>query len=147
VRAEARKSALRGGHSLILIDGPPGIGCPVIASVTGATAVLMVTEPSVSGDHDVRRALELTRHFHIPAAVCVNRWDLCPERTAAIEAAAEELGAELAGRIRYDPTVTTAQLRAQTVVELGGPAADDIRELWQHLSGWLHHSAAGMGAA
>lgn len=147
VRAEARKAARSSGRSLILIDGPPGIGCPVIASVTGASAVLLVTEPSVSGEHDVRRALELTRHFELPAAVCVNRWDLCPEVTERIEAAAVDLGARLAGRIRYDPSVTRAQLQARTVVELGGRAADDIRALWQRLAAWWLCDAPGEGAA
>ncbi len=147
VRAEARKAARRDGRNLILIDGPPGIGCPVIAAVTGATAVLLVTEPSVSGEHDVHRALELTRHFDLPAAVCINRWDVCPEVTERIEAAAGELGARIAGRIRYDPSVTRAQLQARSVVELGGPAADDIRALWQRLSGWWLHRAPGASGA
>jgi MinD superfamily P-loop ATPase len=146
VRAEARRKAAHGGHRLILIDGPPGVGCPVIASVTGATAVLLVTEPSVSGEHDVRRALELTRHFEIPAAVAVNRWDLCPEGTERIEVAALKLGARLAGRIRYDTTVTRAQLQSRSVIELGGPAADDIRRLWQRISGWWLGRTAGEGA-
>lgn len=122
---------------MILIDGPPGIGCPVIAATTGAAGVLLVTEPSVSGEHDVGRALALARHFDIPAAVCVNRWDLCPELTERIEESAQEHGAEIAGRIRYDPSVTAAQIDGRAVVELGGPAADDIRRLWEHVNGWL----------
>ena len=137
VRAEARRIAAQRGRGLILIDGPPGIGCPVIAATTGAAGVLLVTEPSVSGEHDVGRALALARHFDIPAAVCVNRWDLCPEVTERIEDSAREHGAEIAGRIRYDPSVTAAQIEGRAVVELGGPAADDIRRLWAHVSGWL----------
>ena len=76
VRREARRIAEEENRSLIIVDGPPGIGCPVIASVTGASLVLVVTEPTVSGEHDLERVLSLTRHFDIPAAVCVNKWDL-----------------------------------------------------------------------
>ena len=133
VRAQARQAAARSGRGLIIVDGPPGIGCPVIAAITGATGVLLVTEPSVSGEHDVERALSLTQHFGIPAAVCVNRWDLSPEATERIEEAARRSGAELAGRIRYDPSVTQAQVQMRPVIDLGGPAADDIRAVWQRI--------------
>lgn len=145
VRAEARRAAARSGRGLVLIDGPPGIGCPVIAAVTGATAVLLVTEPSVSGEHDVERALALARHFGLPVAVAVNRWDLWPKGAERIEAHARAHGAEIAGRIRYDPTVTSAQLAARSTVELGGAAADDIRAVWDHVAArWLRGvTAAG----
>jgi MinD superfamily P-loop ATPase len=148
VRSAARRAAARSGCGLVLIDGPPGIGCPVIAAVTGATAVLLVTEPSVSGAHDVARALALARHFGLPVAVAVNRWDLCPEGAERIEAQARANGAEIAGRIRYDPTVTRAQLAARSTVELGGPAAEDIRVLWERVAGlWLRGlSAASAGS-
>jgi len=131
VRAEARMVASRTGRGLIVVDGPPGIGCPVIAAITGASGVLVVTEPSVSGEHDVERALDLARHFGIPAAVCVNRWDLCAEGADRIEDSARRSGAEIAGRIRYDPSVTTAQVQARPVIDLGGPAADDIQAVWE----------------
>jgi len=114
VRQEARKLAEQNGHDLILVDGPPGIGCPVIASVTGASQVLVITEPTVSGKHDLERVLGLTRHFQIPAAVCVNKWDINPEMTEAIEQAAKEAGAAVAGRIRYDRDVTRAQIEKKT---------------------------------
>jgi len=133
VRAEARKTAARTGRGLIIVDGPPGIGCPVIAAITGATGVLLVTEPSVSGEHDVERALGLAKHFAIPAAVCVNRWDLYPEGAERIEQTARRHGADLAGRIRYDPAVTRAQIEARPVVDLGGEAAEDIRAVWQRV--------------
>ncbi len=138
VRAAARTAAAQSGRGLVIVDGPPGIGCPVIAAVTGATAVLLVTEPSVSGEHDVGRALELAHHFGLPAAVCVNRWDVCPEGAERIEDHARRHGAEIAGRIRYDPTVTKAQRQAISTVELGGAAADDIRAVWEHVAArWL----------
>lgn len=135
VRTEARRIAAEQGRDTILIDGPPGIGCPVIASVTGAAAVLAVTEPSVSGAHDLERLLELCRHFEVPVAVCVNRWDVNPEAGSRIERMARERGAVLAGRIPCDRTVTEAQLAARTVVELGGPAADAIRGVWRRWNG------------
>lgn len=137
VRSEAKKIAARTNSGLILIDGPPGIGCPVIAAITGATGVLVVTEPTVSGAHDMKRVLELAAHFQIPVAVCVNRWDLNPEGAEQIESDARHHGAVIAGRIRYDTTVTRAQVEGRTVVELGGDAADDIRDVWKNLQGWV----------
>lgn len=133
VRREARRIAEQEGIDTIIVDGPPGIGCPVIASVTGASRVLVVTEPTVSGEHDLLRVLALARHFRMPASVCVNKWDINPEMTGRIERKALDSGASLAGRIRYDSTVTRAQMEARAVVELGGPAADDIRRVWENL--------------
>lgn len=134
VRRQARDLAQAGHRALILVDGPPGIGCPVIASITGATSVLAVTEPTISGEHDLLRVLELCRHFDIEAAVCVNKWDLNPEASARIEEAARVAGALLVGRIPYDPTVTRAQIQARAVVEIGGPAAAATRKVWD---AWL----------
>lgn len=137
VRNEAKRIAARNGSATILVDGPPGIGCPVIAAITGATGVLVVTEPTVSGAHDMERVLELASHFRIPVAVCVNRWDLNPEGAERIEAHARDHGAFIAGRVRYDPTVTKAQVAGRAVVELGGVAADDIRALWDQVQQWM----------
>jgi len=137
VRAEAKRVAGKNRSDIILIDGPPGIGCPVIAAITGVTGVLIVTEPTVSGAHDMGRVLELTAHFGIPAAVCVNRWDLNPESAERIEAHAREHGVAVVGRIRYDAAVTRAQVEGRTVVELGGAAAGDIRVVWDHVQRWL----------
>jgi len=131
VRQETRSIAESAGIDAVLVDGPPGIGCPVIASVTGATAVLAVTEPTVSGEHDLERLLQLCRHFEVPVSVCVNRWDINPDAGERIEAMARERGAALAGRIPYDRAVTAAQLAARAVVELGGPAAEAIRGVWR----------------
>ncbi|MEW6443786.1 MAG: ATP-binding protein [bacterium] len=136
VRREAKEICEREGRTLVLVDGPPGIGCPVIASITGATQVLVVTEPTLSGEHDLERVLVLARHFAIPAAVCVNKWDLNPALTRQIEERAQARGALAAGRVRYDPGVTKAQILGRAVVEHGGPSADDIRLLWNGLQGW-----------
>ncbi|MDD8012783.1 MAG: ATP-binding protein [Acidobacteriota bacterium] len=134
VRKEARRIAEEEKRSMIIVDGPPGIGCPVIASLTGATLVLVVTEPTVSGEHDLERVLELARHFDMPAAVCVNKWDLNPEMTERIEDMARRSGAKIAGRIRYDRTVTAAQLQERAVVETAAPCAEDIRRVWKDVS-------------
>ncbi|MFO7653318.1 MAG: ATP-binding protein [Candidatus Krumholzibacteriia bacterium] len=134
VRREARRLAEIHGRGLVLVDGPPGIGCPVIASLTGATQVLVVTEPTVSGEHDLARVLDLTRHFSIPTAVCVNKWDLDPALTEQVENLARVSGAKVVGRIRYDHAVTSAQVQERTVVETDAAAATDIRRLWQELA-------------
>jgi len=133
VRREARAIAEKEHYDLIIVDGPPGIGCPVIASLTGATQVLIVTEPTVSGEHDLERVLSLAGHFRIPASVCVNKWDLNEEMTKQIEDKARRSGATIAGRIRYDSAVTRAQIQQKAVVEIDAPGADDIRQLWQTL--------------
>jgi MinD superfamily P-loop ATPase len=130
VRRRARQLGRQRQSRLIMVDGPPGIGCPVIASLTGASLVLVVTEPTLSGEQDLERVLQLTDHFGIPTAVCVNKWDLNPSMAEKIEGKAEAAGAAVAGRVRYDTDVTAAQLQAQTTVERRCQAADDIRELW-----------------
>jgi len=134
VRQEARRLAEKDGYDWVIVDGPPGIGCPVIASITGASQVLAVTEPTVSGEHDLERVLGLARHFQIPAAVCVNKWDINPDMTERIEEKARSAGASIAGRIRYDPAVTRAQLLQKTVVETDAASASDIRGIWKNVS-------------
>lgn len=117
VRQNARKLAEERNLDLVIIDGAPGIGCPVIASITGANLVLIVTEPTPSGLHDLQRVAELARHFGIPTAVCINKWDLNPDVAAVIEAWAIEHGLAVSGRIRYDRIVTQAQIHGRTVAE------------------------------
>ena len=137
VRREARRIAEAKELSLIITDGPPGIGCPVIASLTGASKVLAVTEPTVSGEHDLERVLQLARFFGIPVAVCVNKWDINPDVTERIERKAENLGAACIGRVRYDKAVTTAQIQRKSVVEIESAAGDDIRQIWEGMeSSW-----------
>lgn len=133
VRREARRIAEEQGHSMIIVDGPPGIGCPVIASLGGANMVLVVTEPTMSGEHDLERVLALARHFDVPAAVCVNKWDLNPAMTERIEEQAGHAGARLAGRIRYDTGVTRAQISGLTVVETESESARDISQVWKNI--------------
>lgn len=133
VRREARRLAEEQGENWVLVDGPPGIGCPVIASLSGASEALIVAEPTPSGRHDLERVLELCRHFAVKASVCVNKWDLHPDLTIDIERLAQERGARVLGRIPYDLTITTAQMQGRPVVKHGGPAASKITELWARL--------------
>jgi MinD superfamily P-loop ATPase len=134
LREAARRTAEARRRPLVLIDGSPGIGCPVIASVTGASLVLAVTEPTQAGAHDVARVLSLARGFGLPTAICVNRADIDPEQAGVIEAAAAANGASVLPRVRYDRAVTDAQARGRAVVELpGSPAAEDIEKGWRAL--------------
>ena len=136
VRQEAKRLAKETKCETILIDGPPGIGCPVIASITGASEVVIITEPTLSGAHDLERVLKLAKHFSIPSFVCVNKWDICPEMTTQIEKQAVSSGSTVLGRICYDNAVTQAQKEAKAVVEIDAPSAEDIKKIWNKL---LHH--------
>ena len=134
VRTEAKHLAEEENRRMVIVDGPPGIGCPVIASITGASQVLIVTEPTVSGEHDLERVMGLARHFQIPSLVCVNKWDINEEMTIRIEQKARDLGAGIAGRIRYDQAVTRAQILQKTIVETDAASAQDIRQIWDYLN-------------
>ncbi len=135
VRNQARKIAEEGDYPYLIGDGAPGIGCPVIASIAGADLVLIVTEPTVAGVHDLERVADLTKHFGIRTAVCVNKFDLNPEVTEEIMGRASSRGLEPAGRIRYDRAVTAAQVERKSVVEhTDGPVAGDIRDVWKNMA-------------
>ena len=136
VRQEARRLAVDRQRALILTDGPPGVGCPVIASIGGASAVLIVTEPTVSGQHDMERVAQLAAHFNVPAMICVNKFDLNPELTLEIEKFAEEKDIACLGRIPFDPIFTKAMIQAQTILEYntGSRAEQAVKDIWQRLS-------------
>lgn len=139
VRAQARDVAGERGSEYIIVDGSPGIGCPVIASITGADLVVIVTEPTVSGEHDLRRVAGLARHFRIPAAVCVNKADINPEVTARLRDSCAELGLFYAGSVPYDKAVTAAQVAGLTVIEYdGGSLNQALRELWSRVVACAH---------
>ena len=139
VRKEAKRVAEEEGRAFVLIDGPPGIGCPVIASVTGADRVLVVAEPTLSGEHDLLRVMELTRHFGIRTLVCINKADINEDAAARIEKLASERGAGILGRIPYDEEVTAAQVRGLTLGEHGkGKTLARVRAVWERL---IQHEA------
>jgi len=145
VRNEAKKLAEEKGLDLILTDGPPGIGCPVIASIGGADAVLVVTEPSVSGKHDMQRVVQLANHFKVPAFLCVNKFDLNKDITDEIEKFAKEKGLTCLGYIPFDQIFTKAMVQGQTIFEYDSDSATGqaIRKLWGSL---LTHLRADMSA-
>jgi len=132
IRREAKRIAAEEKKDLIIADGSPGIGCPVIASITGADLVLIITEPTLSGKHDFERVAELTASFGIPTLVCVNKSDLNRDMTVEIAREADGRGIKLAGKIRYDKAFTKAQIMKATVVEYtGGWVTEDIKALWR----------------
>jgi MinD superfamily P-loop ATPase len=134
VRNQAKVLAEKEGRDLILVDGAPGVGCPVISSVTGADHVLVITEPTLSGAHDLERALQLVRGFNIPVCAVINKADINEEMTAEIEAKLKNYDAPLLGTIPYDPSVTTAMVNRKAVVENGdGPAKDALLEIWERV--------------
>ena len=132
VRQESKKLSEENGHHLILTDGPPGVGCPVIASVGGSSAVLIVTEPTVSGIHDMERVARLAAHFRVKAMVCVNKFDLNPDRTKDIEKYAKRKDLLFLGQVPFDPIFTKAMVKAQTVFEYDGnsEAGKVIKKIW-----------------
>ena len=134
VRDHARNLAQQQNLGLIIIDGSPGIGCPVIASITGADMVLVVTEPTLSGQHDLERVADLTSHFGTETMVCINKWDINPQITAAIEQLTQKRKIHLAGKIRYDDAVTRALIKKLSVVEYSkNGVAEDVRKLWAEI--------------
>ncbi len=135
VRQQAKFEAVERGLDLLLVDGPPGIGCPVIASITGADLLLAITEPTCSGLHDLGRVGDLAKHFGVPMLICINKCDLNDELARQIEAKAEQWNSEVIGRIHYDKAVTQAMVAGQSIIEYGqSTAADEIRELWRTVS-------------
>jgi MinD superfamily P-loop ATPase len=132
IRKEAQIRAEQSGLELIVTDGPPGIGCPVIASITGASAVLLVVEPTVSGLHDMQRVAELARHFKIPAMVCINKYDLNEEMSSDIEKETQRLGIQTVGRIPFDPIFTRAMVEGKTIIEYDSSSqlAETVNSIW-----------------
>ena len=144
VRSEAKRIADEDGHDLVLVDGSPGIGCPVIASITGADLVLAVTEPTQSGLHDLGRVAELTAHFNVTTLAVINKWDLNPEVSRQIETEAPRRGVQVVGRVRYDDAITKAQVRGLSVVEhADGPVVDDIYRTWEGITKALREMEQG----
>jgi MinD superfamily P-loop ATPase len=126
-------SDLRGrGGELLIVDGPPGIGCPVISASAGADLALLVTEPTVSGVHDLERILGTVNHFQVPALVLINKADVNLTHTEDIETYCRAHGIALAGRLPYDDVFTEAMVRGQPVTTYrpDGPLALALRAVW-----------------
>lgn len=134
VKMVTRALAVRTGADLLLVDGPPGIGCPVIAAASGANLALLVTEPTVSGRHDLERILGTARHFRVPAAVCVNKADLSLSLTQEIESFCRNEGVPMVGRVPFDEAVVRALVNRRPVtMTSSGPAAEALVGLWRNL--------------
>jgi MinD superfamily P-loop ATPase len=134
VRQQAKEMAEKQGGGLIISDGPPGIGCPVISSLSGASLALLVTEPTLSGIHDLERVLGVCRHFGVPALVCINKYDINEDNSHQIEDYCREQGVELAARIPFDNIVTEALVKGRPVVKYSdGLVSRQIKGLWQKL--------------
>ncbi|MBN1808341.1 MAG: ATP-binding protein [Planctomycetes bacterium] len=133
VRSRAAELARQLKQELILDDGPPGTGCPVIASVSGTDLVLVVTEPTVSGVHDMERVMRLADHFGVRTLVIINKSDLNQEQAERIRLIAGRHGSGVIGHIPFDSSVNDALMAGRTALEHGGPAANAIREAWSAL--------------
>jgi len=131
VKQQARLLALDEGREMLIVDGPPGIGCPVISACSGADMALMVVEPTVAGIHDLERVLATANHFGIPSLVVINKADINAARTEEITAFCEDEGVEVVGQIPYDDAVTEAVVGGQPVTVHGdGLASRALRSVW-----------------
>ncbi len=134
VKTQARTIGEEKGLDLILIDGSPGIGCPVIASLSGADLVLIVTEPTLSGFHDLDRVAALAEHFRIPVAVCLNKADINLSLSEKIEEWCGNKGIKMIGRIPYDQDFTSAQIKGESLVEFSnGRASHAVKNVWEEV--------------
>lgn len=132
VRQQAKLSAEKQGLDYIISDGPPGIGCPVISSLSGANLALLVTEPTLSGIYDLERVLGVCHHFGTPALVCINKYDLNEDNTHQIERYCLSQGIDIASKIPFDNAVTEALVQGLPVVEYSQHSiAHEIETLWQ----------------
>lgn len=139
VRQNAKIIAQKEKRDLIIIDGSPGIGCPVIASITGVDAALVVTEPTLSGIHDFERALKLLGHFTVSPFVCINMYDVNVDNTNRILSFCRKNGVEVVGIIPFDSIVTEAMVNGKTVIEYSPKSgvSEEIESMWNKLSKFL----------
>jgi MinD superfamily P-loop ATPase len=135
VRQQAREMAEKVRAAYIISDGPPGIGCPVISSLSGASLALLVTEPTLSGIHDLERVLGVCRHFGVPAFVCINKYDINESNAGKIEDYCLKQKVEVASRIPFDNVVTEAMVKGRPVVEYSDdPVSREIERLWRNIA-------------
>ncbi len=138
VRKKAMEVAQERGLELILIDGPPGIGCPVTASITGVNLVLAITEPTLSGIHDLERILELSNHFKIPSMVCINKFDLNLENSNRISSYCEKNGSRLLAKIPFEPKVIEALVQRKTIMDYPCLEVQGVvLKMWEEIESFL----------
>jgi MinD superfamily P-loop ATPase len=135
LRQQARQEAKEQGYPLVLVDGPPGTGCPSIAAMTGTDLVLAVTEPTTAGIHDLKRLLSLTNHFGIRTLVTINKSDLYPDGTAQILDYCRREGLEVLGSLPFDLTVPEAMVQGQTITayQPDGATSTSLEEIWRRI--------------
>jgi MinD superfamily P-loop ATPase len=143
LRQRAKQIAKEEGFSMILSDGPPGIGCPVISSLSGVSLAVIVTEPTPSGHHDLERVIELCGHFGIPAGVIINKFDINENKTKEIESSCANRGISLLGRLPHDKAVTEAMVSGETITEYqqNGISAQ-VRQIWSNIEAMVSARAA-----
>jgi len=136
VKQQARLLGLDTGAELIIVDGPPGIGCPVISAASGADLALIVTEPTTAGIHDMQRVLQLSDHFRLPALVCINKANLYPEGLHQIEFYCFQNRIGIAGSIPFDQTITRAMVLGEPVTAYApdAPASQAIARVWRSVT-------------
>jgi MinD superfamily P-loop ATPase len=136
VKQQARLLGLDTGADLIIVDGPPGIGCPVISAASGADLALIVAEPTAAGIQDMDRVLRTAEHFRLPALVCINKADIYPQGARQIEVYCDQNGIEVAGTIPFDEMVTEAMVLGEpvTAYRSTAPASQAIARIWKKVS-------------
>jgi MinD superfamily P-loop ATPase len=139
VRKQAIEIAEKKGTDTLISDGPPGIGCPVISSLTGANLALLVTEPTLTAMHDLDRVYQVCNHFNVPAVVCINKFDINKENTLRIEEFCDRLGITVGAKLPFDNIVCEAIVHGKPVVEYANNLiSQKICVLWQHISHFLN---------
>lgn len=134
IRKEAKRIAEEQNRQFLIVDGSPGIGCPVIASITGADVALIVTEPTLSGLHDLQRVAQLAKNFDVKTRVCINKADINPQMSASIAEQVEKQGLTVIGCLPYNDDFTQAQIKKMTIIEYGnGQLTASITSLWQQV--------------
>lgn len=135
IREKIRTLAQENGTTHIIIDGPPGTGCPVISTITGTDKVLIVTEPSISGLSDLKRAVELVQGFKYPAMVLINKYDLNPEMTLNIEHYCEKLKVPIIGKLVFESQITEAMVNCKSIVEWmpESETSKELRKIWNKI--------------
>ena len=131
VRQKAKDLAEKEGMEWVIIDGAPGIGCPVIASLSGVDFAAVVTEPTLSGLHDADRVIKVARHFNVPVRVVINKYDLNEDMTERIAEYCEKNGIRLAGRIPFEEAVVEAMVEGKTIMEYrDSKAKEEVIKIW-----------------
>ena len=134
IRRKAKEIAESDNLDIVIIDGPPGIGCPVIASLSGADLALVVTEPTLAGIHDMERVVEMAHHFKIETACCINKYDINPDNSVRIENWCQEKSIPFLGKIPFDEEVTKSMVQLIPLVEYSNNSASkEIKKIWKKI--------------